>query len=146
MAYWLMVTSEESYNATSAKQLLGFYGNRLSVLLDKTSIGDKLLFYITKKRIVRGLFEITSKPFFDDSPLYGDWRDDEWNQRLKLNMINSEASFDFTVLRWDLDFIKDKGVNYSAYFAPTLIKLSEKDFLTIIEALEISKDLAIQQA
>lgn len=139
MAKWLMVTSEESFNATLNHEVLGFYGSSHgNRLISKTSVGDLIVFYVTKKRIVKGLFEVASAPFLDESPLYGDERDAQWNQRIRLKVIEPEASYDFTVLRWDLDFIKDKGIAYSSYFAPTLVRLSDKDFNTITEAMEIS--------
>lgn len=141
MAKWLMVTSEESFNATSKHHVLGFYGSSHgNRLISKTSKGDLIVFYVTKKRIVKGLFEVTSEPFLDESPLYGDERDTQWNQRIRLNVIEPEASYDFTALRWDLDFIKDKGISYSSYFAPTLVRLSDKDFNTITEAMGISAE------
>lgn len=108
MAKWLMVTSEESFNATLKHQVLGFYGSSHgNRLISKTSKGDLIVFYVTKKRIVKGLFEVTSEPFLDESPLYGDERDTQWNQRIRLNVIEPEASYDFTILRWDLDFINE---------------------------------------
>ena len=141
MANWLMVTSEESFNATLAKGVLGFYGDsKGAATIRRTAIGDRIVFYVTKKRVVRGLFTVESVPFLDESPLYCDRRDQEWNQRIRVKALDSTAEYDFTMLRWDLDFIVDKGISYSAYLVNTLIPLSDKDFATIIDAMGIVAD------
>jgi predicted RNA-binding protein len=132
-----MVTSPESFQATQNKNLLGFYGDSKSQILYQTAVGDIVVFYVTKEKVVRGVFEVASEPFLDLTPMYGDDRDDRWNQRIKLKPVDTDASFDMRVLKWDLDFIKDKGLSYSAYLVNTLIKLTEKDFATIIEALDL---------
>ena len=140
MQNWLMVTSEESFNATLKKGLLGFYGDSKGQrLISKTSIGDRIVFYVTKQRVVRGVFVVESAPFLDESPLYGNHRDQEWNQRIRVKALSSDSSADFTELRWELDFIKDKALPYSAYLVNTLIPLSEKDFNTITDALKAGK-------
>lgn len=149
VANWLMVTSEESFNATLTKGVLGFYGDsKGAATIRRTAVGDQIIFYVTKKRVVRGLFTVESTPFLDESPLYGDHRDQEWNQRIRIKALDSTAEYDFTMLRWDLDFIVDKGISYSAYLVNTLIPLSDKDFSTIIDALGISNDrlVAAQEA
>lgn len=140
MATWLMVTSEDSFRATSEKGLLGFYGDaRGQQLINKTAIGDRIVFYITKKKEARGLFLVESSPFLDESSLYGDHRDNEWNQRIKVKALDSQASCDFDDLRWDLDLIKDKALPYTAYLVNTLVPLSEKDFNTVLAALGIKE-------
>lgn len=136
MAYWLMVASEESFAATVKSNKLAFYGDvRGYNLISQTSIGDFIIFYITKKKIIKGVFKIASAPYLDESPMYGDLRDLSWNQRVDLTAIDSEASIDFPRISLNMDLVRDKRVSYQAYLVRTLVPLSFADFGVITREL-----------
>jgi len=136
MANWIMALSEDSYRSIVKHELLPFYGDSKSQnLIDSTQIGDNLVFYITKKKSLKGLAKIKSKSFLDESIVFGDNRDIEWNQRLKIKFVDSSKETDFKPLIDNLDLIKRKDIVYSAYFVRTLIKISNKDFGFIKKAL-----------
>ena len=138
MANWLVVVSEDSFNVSQNKGVLGFYGDlRGSNLIHKTKPGDRLVFYITKKKVVQGLFQIASEPYFDESSLYGDQRDLSWNQRIRLTVVNSNASAEMGRIARDLDFIKSHACSYGAYLRKTLVEVSDKDLATVLDAMGI---------
>lgn len=60
---------------------------------------------------------------------------------MKVKVLNADAVAGFTEVRWDLDFIKDKALSYSAYLVNTLIPLSEKDFATVVDAMNVDKKI-----
>lgn len=135
MNTWLMVTSEESFNATARAGVLGFYGNQAGHnLISQTAVGDRIIFYITKKKVLRGLFEIASEPYLDESRLYGDHRDTEWNQRLKLRVIDARAEADIYSVCDHLEFT-NKSLNFGMYLLKTLRKLPPADVETITSAM-----------
>lgn len=137
MRTWLMVTSDESFKATAKTSLLGFYGDMAGqTLINRTAVGDRIIFYITKQKVLRGLFEITSEPFLDESPLYGDHRDSEWNQRVKVRAINAKAQADIQSVVNDLEFT-NKSRNYGLYLLQTLRELPPADVATIAKAMKL---------
>lgn len=138
MKTWLMVTTEDGFKATVRKGLVGFYGNQAGQnMLCKTAVGDQLIFYIMKKLVLKGLFEITSEPFLDESPLYGDKdKDIMLNQRLKLRPIETEAEAAIRPLTKDLEFTYGSS-NYGLYLIKTLRELPPADVKTISTAMKL---------
>lgn len=133
-----MVTSEESFNATARTGLLGFYGDQAGhTLINQTSIGDRIIFYITKKKILRGLYEVVGDPFLDESPLYGDQRDKEWNQRIRVRAIDPDAEADIYTVVDRLEFT-NRSLNFGMYLLKTLRKLPPADVDTITSAIGVS--------
>lgn len=135
MRTWLMVTSEDRFKASLKAGMIGFYGDLAGhTLINRTAVGDRLIFYITKKKVLRGLFEVASEPFFDESPLYGDERDSEWNQRLKLRAIDPKAEAPIQAVISELEFT-NKSSNYGMYLLKTLRELPPADVETISQAM-----------
>ena len=74
MAYWLCITDAENWQIIKEKNIWGVSQRHANKLMS-TKIGDKLVFYVkqnppTDPPTIRGIFEVVSKPFYDEKPIF----------------------------------------------------------------------------
>ncbi len=114
MAVHVFVVSDENYRtcvrhgvaaipggtkADSADQLI----SRIAMIRPD----DKILFYITKKKKIRGVFRAVDRAFFDESPLWGPADGELYPYRIRID--NSDHVFETPLDLSDIYDLRDSG-------------------------------------
>jgi predicted RNA-binding protein len=71
--YWLCVTNEDNWNIVKTKLVWGVPEKRGKCQIQKVKPSDKLVFYVTPKRI-GGIFEATSETYESNEKIFS-WAD-----------------------------------------------------------------------
>jgi len=138
MAYWICVVNDENWAVVRSQHVWGvskLWGKTINQVRE----GDLLIFYVIPKRL-GGVFEVISKPYYDNSEIFYPVKDREekFPYRVKLKpILLPREPIDFTPLVPRLSFIKNKQ-RWSAPFRRAMFKISEEDFRIIEEYLKSS--------
>ena len=138
MAYWICVVNDENWAIVRSQHVWGV-SKRWERVINQVREGDLLIFYVIPKRL-GGIFEVISKPYYDDSEIFYPVKDREENfpYRVKLKpILLPKEPIDFTPLVPRLSFIKNKQ-RWSAPFRRAMFRISKEDFRIIEEYLKSS--------
>jgi predicted RNA-binding protein len=127
---WLCITNEDNWNVVKTKKVWGVPEKRGKHQIESVRPGDKLVFYVTPKRIA-GIFEATSKPFESKEKIFG-WadfgREEYFPHRVKLkSVILAKEPVSADAIMRELSF--SKGQKYwSICLRRAMLKITESDF------------------
>lgn len=160
MNYFLDLFSPETANAfsNSDKTISGFRISRKTYVENQNiGLGDKFICYCTRIQRFIGVFEITSKPFFDDKPIFTEI-DDPFTLRFKVNPIiwlRLEKSIPIhDNLMWkNISFTKKLSKNstnwtYMVFSSPRLWPKEDCKFIEqkLIEQNKLQKDYPFSES
>jgi predicted RNA-binding protein len=151
MTYWLIVTIRENWDVIKEKQVVGISERYKNWFLNVQK-GDKCLFYIRREYIKRenkppevaepavsGVFEVISTAY-DNQKIFAPpptRQNETFPLRLNLNPVGTPAEpIPFKPLVTQLSFIVHPKSWGNYLQGRTLIPLSERDFATIVSALQ----------
>ena len=135
MAYWICVITYENWAIVRSQHVWGV-SKRWEKVINQIREGDLLAFYVIPKSL-GGIFEVISKPYYDESELFYPVKDrkERFPYRIKLKpILLPKEPIDFTQLVPKLSFIKNKQ-RWSAPFRRAMFEISEEDFKVIEEYL-----------
>ncbi len=129
---YLVVCKPQSYAVTKETGVIGYYDeliNRSGTDFKNVKRGDKVFFYVSGKKTIEGVAQVTESYFFDNAMVYGTDKNYVYPHRIRVQMQQDGLAIDFKKLVPQLELIKDKSgrVVYSAYFVRAFIALSEAD-------------------
>ena len=128
--YWLLIGDEDSWNFLSEKGIWAV-GGRWRKIVRKLSVGDRAVAYVRFKLDIYGIFTITSKVYYDSSPILGeDIGTYPHRFKIKADLILEEPA-SIKILINNLDFIKNKE-RWFSYFQTSIREISQKDFEEIL--------------
>lgn len=138
MKHWIIVMSPENYEITEEKLRFRFIGlpQRYAKRLSQISIGDKLVYYLTRESVFGAIVTVDGRLFRDDKDI---WITDfsvyplRIPTKLEFHSHNSRAKIKGIVDK--LDFIRVKN-QWGTFLRSCLKEISEKDFRTIAEAMK----------
>ena len=132
--YFMIITNRDDYKCDIKNkfQCVGFPArNELSAR--KMEIGDKIVFYVTKKSVFTAVVEVTGKYFFSQERIWSDYYD-LWSHRVKtkpLTYIENVSDGVYIKDIWDdLEFIKNKH-KWGSQVQGSFRYLNEHDFNVI---------------
>ncbi|MCL0091298.1 EVE domain-containing protein [Dehalococcoidales bacterium] len=145
MANWIVVISEDNLARALEHQLIGVpmsAGRTLS----KMKKGDRVVFYISKKRQGQGgpgasvsefgpIAEIADEaPTFDEQPIWYSKSGEKFPWRRKIKVLSTKRAKAKGLVN-SLSFIK-QAENWGAYFLNTLREIPDSDYNLILKAVE----------
>jgi len=132
MNYWLCITNETNWKIVKSKKVWGVTDRHKDKIII-TKEGDKLVIYI-KPMKVGGIFEVVSKPFREESPIF---KDEAYPNRVRIKpILVPDQLLEFRELVNKLHFITQKRM-WGGHLQGKAMKLIPKeDFELIKERLE----------
>jgi len=146
---YLLVCTPESYEVTRHTGVVGYYDDLVNKCPEfkNAKVGEKIFIYVSKKKIIEAVGEITKSYYFDNSMIYGTDKNYVYPHRIGLKFLKENIGLDFKELISRLELIRDKSgrVVYSAYLVRTFIPLSKADG-DLLQVLSGIKDISHAQA
>lgn len=132
--YWMTMTSATNFEVDRKAdfQLTG-YKERLWNLCNRTKVGDKLVYYITKVHSFGAICTITSRPYIDGTPHWSE-TDETWPSRFNLSpdlILPEDQMLNVAPLVPSLSFITIKqklSGKWGTAFMGSLRKIPQQDF------------------
>ena len=124
--HWIVVTTPENFRICLASGLWGV--NRQSATIEEVAPGDIVTFYVKGWKNFRGVYRVTSRPFYDANQL---WPDKLYPWRVRIQPTSQAGNAEALLLRRKLGMIKDPSV-WGTYFQREMIQVSRDDFDTIL--------------
>ena len=134
--YWICVSNRTNFEIAKKKRIWGA-SERHKIQWYKMKIGDLLIFYIIKERVIDGLFKVAGDPYNDTRRVF---KDGNYPLRVKIEPIyipDNPVSFG-KELRNQVEFIKNKQM-WSGYLRRAVMRISETDFNTLTDSLKHSE-------
>ena len=135
MRYWIFVTKPENYKVCVREEVWGVDERYLGTLKMLKPGEDRFIFYVTRWKEFRDVYEISSKPFYDEEPL---WPNKLYPWRIKIKRIlQGRVSIDkvFDKLLFITNRRKGKG-GESDHFQFSIISIRDKDFTLIYNSIK----------
>jgi len=128
LKYWLCITNEANWDIIRSKKVWGV-SSRHKDKIAMTQENDKLVFYVKPMRI-SGIFEVMSKPFREDNPIF---EGEIYPFRIKIRPIITPKRFlEFRPLVGKLHFITQKKM-WGGHLQGKAMKLIPKEDFKLIE-------------
>ncbi len=143
LRYWICVTTEENWKIIRDKNIWGV-PSRCRKIIEAVEPGDRLAIYVIQTRLgdktipsrIVGIFEATSKAYFDESPIFAEYKGKKFPYRVKIRPIKIFSKpIVFKDLVEKLGFIKNKKF-WTVYFRRAMFEIPRGDFETIESAGE----------
>ena len=131
MRYWICVITPENYEIAIQNGIWGV-STRYKNILDQSSIGDKLIFYIIGRKL-GGCFEVESKP---RSGPYSLFKGGSYGHQIKIEPIfipKKLVDFDSSV-RNKLTITKNKTY-WTGPFRRAMFQISSRDYKILKSAV-----------
>jgi len=138
MKYWVCVTTQDNWEIIKSKNVWGVT-ERAKNILSRVAVGDRLIFYViqTRKdgevipsRLV-GIFEVASKPYYDDKPVFKTYKGNIFPHRIKIKPVKIFSKpIIFKDLVDKLSFIKNKRF-WTVYFRRAMFEIPANDYNVI---------------
>lgn len=135
MRYWIFVTKPENYEICVKEGVWGVDERYLGILKLLKPGEDRFIFYVTSWKEFRDIYEISSKLFYDEKPL---WPNQIYPWRIKIKRIfQGKVSIDkvFDKLLFITNRKKGKG-GWSDHFQFSIISIRDEDFILIRDAMK----------
>lgn|GEM_PF-1698207 len=133
--YFLCVASIRNYNICVTDNLFGVEPNNKKQI-EKTSLGDYIVFYIMKEKEFGMVCRIASEIFEDDTKI---WEGGTYKHRVKLERVfdpHEHKKLD-EFIRKNLNlFKKTNDKNWGCVLQKSIIEIDEDDFFKILGYLE----------
>lgn len=138
MKYWLCVTNSSNWEIIKEKKVWGV-SERNKGMIQSTTVGDILIFYVKPKRIA-GIFKTATKPFTSAEKIFdtsGFSEEEIFPHRVGLKpLILPEASIDFEELVPNLTFVISK-LFWKGYLRRAMRTVPREDYEKMKTLLEI---------
>ncbi len=128
---WLCVTTEENWKECLKHGIWGASDNR-SEGLKKIRVGDKLLVYIKKMKIV-GIFRVTREHFYDSKKI---WKNGIFPHRIGFEPTDKVLSDPVDIRSMYNKQIKPKKGLAGGYFGMGIRKLPEEEYTQFKSIIE----------
>ncbi len=128
--HWIVVTSPKNFRICLANGLWGV--NRQTATINEVSPEDIVTFYVKGWMNFRGVYRVTSRPFYDLTKL---WPDKPYPWRVRIQPTTQAGSAGASQLRNELEMIKDPAV-WGTYFQREMIPVSRDDFDAILSRMK----------
>ena len=69
ISYWICVVDNNNWQIVKKSKIWGVSDTNKKALF-RTKIGDHLIFYILREKVIGGIFKIASDPFRDSKPIF----------------------------------------------------------------------------
>lgn len=140
--YYMIVTNEIDYEWDLDNQFVcAGFPERNKKSLKQMTIGDKIIYYVTKQSKFMAAVEVVGEYFYSEKQIWDDPYD-LWPHRIPTKPIAYIENFEEGVFIkdiWDdLEFIKNK-VKWGSQVQGSFRRLSEQDFKKIYDEIEIRK-------
>ena len=124
--HWIVVTSPGNFRVCLANGLWGV--DRQIPTIQGVRLGDIVTFYVKGWKNFRGVYRVTSTPFYDATRL---WPDKLYPWRVRIRPTSQAGSASAQELRSKLGMIRNPSV-WGTYFEREMIHISGEDFGTIL--------------
>jgi len=145
LRYWIFVTKPENYKVCVREEVWGVDERYLDTLKLLKLGKDMFIFYVTHWKEFRDVYEISSKPFYDEEPL---WPDKLYPWRIKIKRI-FQGKVSINEVFDKLLFITNRGKGkggWSDHFQFSIISIRDEDFALIHDAMKRMSALQLKMA
>lgn len=129
--HYLLVCTPESYEVTQKTGVVGYYDDLVNKCPEfkNAKVGEEVFIYVSRKKTIEAVGEITKPYYFDNSMIYGMDKNFVYPHRINIKFLKENIGLDFRELIPRLELIKDKSgcVVYSAYLVRSFLPLSKTD-------------------
>jgi len=141
--YWVCVTTEENWKIIRKSNIWGV-PERARRIIENVEPGDMLAIYVIQTRLrdkivpsrFVGIFEASSKPFYDESKLFVKYKGKAFPYRIRLKPVRIfHKPLYVKSLVPRLSFIRNKRF-WTVYFRRAMFEIPKEDFATIISEAE----------
>ena len=130
--YWFCILTPENYQIVRENLVWGVK-DRHKKVLDQVSIGDKLIMYVIGEKKIKGIFEVVSEPYRDESEIF---KGGVFPNRVKLKLVKEGEGIDIKELVPELKIFKRKDEKWAGILrGRAMIELDEEDYKKIEEKL-----------
>jgi len=138
LKFWICVTTNENWSIIKDKNIWGV-PERSRRIIENVKPGDKIAIYVIQTREkdkvvpsrIVGIYEVVSEAYFDNSPIFAQYRGKTFPYRIKIRPIKIFSKpLVFRDLIDKLSFIKNKRF-WTVYFRRAMFEIPEKDFEVI---------------
>jgi len=137
VSYWVCVTNKENWEIVKREKTWGV-SRKNQKLLEKTEIGDFLVFYVKTNKL-GGIFKIISKPFESEEEIFGSAglvQSKIYPYRVKLDpMIIPKEPIPFEGLIPRLGFIVNKE-QWGSYLRKAMIRVRRESYEVMRQSLK----------
>ena len=132
--YWLCILTPENYEIVR-RELVWGVKDRHRRVLDQVKPGDILVMYVIGEKKIKGVYEVASEPYRDESELF---KGGLFPNRVRIKrVIDSEEGIDIKELVPKLDIFKRKDRFWAGVLrGKAMIELTEESYKTILNALK----------
>ena len=133
---WICIVNRANFEIILKHKIWGV-SEKFRYRLNNTKVGDNLIFYITKEKVLAGIFNVSKAPYKETKKIF---EGGTYPFRIgveKAFMPNKPISFS-KELRANVTFIKNKR-KWQLHFYRAMVSISDQDFQILEKAMKKSK-------
>ncbi len=127
--HWFVITTPENYRICMASGLWGV--NRQTRTIQEVEPGDVVTFYITGSMQFSGIYRVSGKPFYDNTPL---WPDKPYPWRVRIEPLNQLGRIFAPEIKNRLPLIRDPR-HWGTFLQGEMKSVSGDDFRVLLDEM-----------